>query len=270
MVKVSINTITHNRAPLLKEAIESVLSQSYTDWEYIIIDDASTDNTEEVVKSFNDNRIIYKKVQKQRNISAARNLCLNKSQGKYIAILDSDDIWCDKDKLKEQVEFLDNNPDYVIIGTGSIFINHEGEKLYKFLNPENDKEIRNVILGRCVFTHCNVLFKNNLVIYSLDPKTLHVEDYRLYLDLGKFGKFKNLPKYATKIRETNTQLSKINRKKQTKESLYLTKLYKKEYPNFAKNLFRAWLRHLIYGKLNFIFLYSITAKIKDVINKRKL
>jgi hypothetical protein len=65
-------------------------------------------------------------------------------------------------------------------------------------------------------------------------------------------------------------LSKINRKKQTKESLYLTKLYKKEYPNFAKNLFRAWLRHLIYGKLNFIFLYSITAKIKDVINKRKL
>jgi glycosyltransferase involved in cell wall biosynthesis len=90
----SIITPAFNRAVLLPKAIESVLGQTFKSFEYIIIDDASTDNTKEVVESFKDDRIIYSKNEKNLERGASRNKGIELSKGKYICFLDSDDEYC--------------------------------------------------------------------------------------------------------------------------------------------------------------------------------
>ena len=116
-MKFSIITITSNRAHLIGETIESVLNQTYPDFEHIIIDDGSTDNTEEVVTSFKDERINYYNYTKKPYRSFLRNEGIRKSNGDIICILDSDDIWY-KDKLdtlfeifntKKEVDFILHN-----------------------------------------------------------------------------------------------------------------------------------------------------------------
>ncbi|HZJ18147.1 MAG TPA: glycosyltransferase family A protein, partial [Patescibacteria group bacterium] len=160
MPKVSVNIITHNRKILLQKAIKSVLSQSFEDFELIIVDDGSTDNTEVVVSQFQDKRIKYKKLTKQKTVTDVRNKALDISSGKYIALLDDDDVWIDNDKLKKQVYFLNKHPDYVLIGTGAIVVNEDGNEKYRFLNPQEDEKIKDNMLSRCLFVNSSTMFKN--------------------------------------------------------------------------------------------------------------
>jgi glycosyltransferase involved in cell wall biosynthesis len=110
-MKFSIITITHNRANLISETIESVLSQTYKDFELLIIDDGSTDNTEEVVNGYIKNnleKIIYLKTERTGFPSKLRNIGLKEAKGDIITILDSDDLWT-KDKLKEVFTIFSEN-----------------------------------------------------------------------------------------------------------------------------------------------------------------
>ena len=97
-----------NTASYIKEAIQSVLNQTYTNWELIIVDDCSTDNTDEVVSRINDDRIRYYKNDRNSGAAASRNKALREAKGRWIAFLDSDDIWM-PDKLKKQIDFMEIN-----------------------------------------------------------------------------------------------------------------------------------------------------------------
>ena len=110
MVVFSVVIPTYNRAELLPRSIESVLGQTFNDFELIVVDDGSTDSTKEVVKSYEDNRIVYIKHSENWNGSAARNTGIKNSQGKYIAFLDSDDEW-HPEKLELQFSQLQDRPD---------------------------------------------------------------------------------------------------------------------------------------------------------------
>ncbi len=99
---VSVIIPTYNRANLVSRAIKSVLNQTYQDFEIIVVDDCSEDNTEEIVKSFNDSRIRYIKHKKNKGGSAARNTGIKRARGKYIAFLDDDDEWLPS-KLEKQI-----------------------------------------------------------------------------------------------------------------------------------------------------------------------
>jgi glycosyltransferase involved in cell wall biosynthesis len=105
---VSIITITHNRANLIGESIRSVLAQTYTSFEYIIVDDGSEDNTEEIVKSFKDPRIQYLKLARTGKLNWLRNYGIQHSTRKYIAFIDSDDLWME-DKLELQVKRMEED-----------------------------------------------------------------------------------------------------------------------------------------------------------------
>lgn len=109
LVSVCINA--YNSADVISETIESVLNQTYKNLQIIVVDDCSTDNTAEVVKSFDDKRIELYSLPKNGNISNANNECLHRAKGEYIAHLDSDDIWV-ADKIEKQVKFLEENPGY--------------------------------------------------------------------------------------------------------------------------------------------------------------
>lgn len=266
MPKVSINIITHNRREFLKKAILSVLNQTYSDFELIIVDDDSTDGTENEVANFSDKRIKYKKLEKQNSVSEVRNAALYASSGKYIALLDDDDTWIDKEKLAKQVEFLDNHPDHVLIGTGAIVIDQEGKEKYRFLNPQDDKKIKNNMLSRCLFVNSSTMFRKETVKKTKGYKNkTYIEDYNFWLDLGKYGKMANLPIFAIEYREHQNQQSK-NRRKQILDNFKLIKEYKNYYPNYLKAKLRVGIKVLIYGYLNMTWLYQVTASIKNIRN----
>lgn len=105
---VSVIMPSYNTAGFIGESIESVLNQTYKNFELIIVDDCSSDNTDEVVAGFSDERIIYVKNEKNSGAAVSRNRAISKAKGKWIAFLDSDDIW-EKDKLKKQIDFMESN-----------------------------------------------------------------------------------------------------------------------------------------------------------------
>lgn len=135
-MKFSIITITYNRAHLIGETVQSVLNQTYTDFEYIIIDDGSTDNTEAIVRSFNDARIKYFKYKKIGNLSKLINLGIHKSKNNYIAILDSDDLWVNNKLRKINDIFISNIDIAFIIHDIQYFT--ETTTTIKYYNYESD------------------------------------------------------------------------------------------------------------------------------------
>jgi len=114
---VSVVTPTYNRADRIHRAIESVLAQTHEDWEHLIVDDASTDETRSVVESYDDDRIRYFRHETNRRQAAARNTAIETAEGKYVAFLDSDDEWRPT-KLEKQVAWIENrNEEWVGVYT---------------------------------------------------------------------------------------------------------------------------------------------------------
>lgn len=108
---VSIIMPSYNTANFIKGAINSIIDQTYQNWELIIVDDCSTDHTDEVIKSFGDNRIVYLKNKKNSGAATSRNRALREAKGKWIAFLDSDDFW-KPEKLEHQLLFMIKNKIY--------------------------------------------------------------------------------------------------------------------------------------------------------------
>ena len=124
---VSIIMPSYNTAEYIAESIQSVLEQSYTDWELIVVDDCSTDNTDEVIKPYlTDGRIKYYKNEKNSGAAVSRNHALREAKGKWIAFLDSDDLWM-PDKLEKQIRYMEMNG-YHFSYTNYSEINAEGQR----------------------------------------------------------------------------------------------------------------------------------------------
>lgn len=123
MVKVSVIIPTYNYASFLGEAVQSVLDQTYTDFEIVIIDDGSTDNTRDVVGNFQDSRIRYI-YQENRGLSAAENAGIKASRGRYIALLGADDIWLPQN-LEPKVKLLDTRPEIALVCSDAYYFDSD-------------------------------------------------------------------------------------------------------------------------------------------------
>lgn len=124
---VSIIMPSYNTAEFIAESIQSVLAQSYKDWDLVIVDDCSTDNTDEVVKPYlSDKRIKYLKNEKNSGAAVSRNRALREAKGKWIAFLDSDDLWT-PDKLSKQINFMEEHG-YSFTYTNYVEIDKEGKR----------------------------------------------------------------------------------------------------------------------------------------------
>ncbi len=238
---VSIITLTYNRASFLKEALNSIFSQTFKDFEVLVGDDGSTDKTPEIIKEFSgDPRLkyihgehVYLIKNRQRTISRA--------QGKYIAILDDDDIWVDNTKLEKQVKFLEENPEYVVVGTGAVIITLDDNELCKVLAPETDEIIRNRMLFRNPFFASSTLFRRDIFekVGGYDSALKGAEDWELWMRMGKVGKMYNLPIYSFKYRVPPINPHRLIN---LKEVIKFTKKHKKEYPDFYKALLLNYLK----------------------------
>lgn len=252
MPKVSIILPTYNGARFISNAIKSVQNQSFTDWELLVLDDGSSDGVGKIVENFSlvDSRILNVTNEKNIGLQKTLNKGISLARGKYIARLDDDDVWSDTLKLENQVNFLEKNKDYVLVGTGVVVVNEEGDEILRYLNPNNDKDIRRGFLKRNPFVHSSVVFKKESVVsvgmYSEDGDSLHVEDYDLWLKLGRIGKVYNLPTYSVKFMSRKGSITQNNRIHQFKKNLELVKLNKQFYPNYFSSILFGYIRFFMF------------------------
>ena len=142
-LKVSVIIPTYNRANLVGRAIKSVLNQTYKDFELIIVDDSSTDNTKDVIRQFQekDSRIEYIKHHKNKGGSAARNTVIKSSKGEYITFLDSDDEWlCEK--LEKQIKLFSIMPTKVGVLYCGYYVFDDNLGIEKYINCSFEGDVR--------------------------------------------------------------------------------------------------------------------------------
>jgi len=186
---VSVIIPTYNRAGYLSQTLKSVLEQTYRDIEVIVVDDGSTDNTTEVVASFNDSRIRYLK-QDHRGLPAiGRNTGLKAASGDYIAFLDDDDLWM-PEKIEKQLDYLSKHPEYTIMYSNAWFIDENGVQNGLVMKPKYLKEgdiFEELIWGSPKFfiPQLTVLMKRkvfeNIGFFNEDPSMRFIEDYEYWL-----------------------------------------------------------------------------------------
>ncbi len=196
--KVSIILPTYNRAAYLDRAITSVLNQSYSDFELIIVDDASKDNTEEIVKGFNDERIIYIKNPKNLGGAGARNVGIKRAVADFIAFQDSDDEW-HPEKLKTQMAVFEKaEPDVAVVYTA--FIRKVGDQEF-IVPPPNVKKTEGNIYKELLY-HINFIGTPTAVVRKkaiekvgyFDERFPRLQDWDFFLRLAKKYKFKFIKK----------------------------------------------------------------------------
>lgn len=187
-MKVSIITPTYNCARFIGETIESVINQTYQDWEMIIVDDCSSDNTEEIVKKYSkdDNRIKYVKLEQNSGAAMARNKAMELATGKYMAFLDSDDIWT-KDKLDKQIKFMEKN-NYNITCTKYEQIDEIGQSLNKFIKVKNKVDYNGVLLT-CPVGNSTVMYNVETLGKFEVPNIRKRNDDALWLQMLKKEKY---------------------------------------------------------------------------------
>ena len=185
---VSVIMPTYNCANFIGETIESVLNQTYKNWELIIVDDCSKDNTEEVVNNYiiKDNRIKYHRFKENQGAAMARTKAMELAQGNYMAFLDSDDLWV-KNKLEKQLKYMEDN-NYNFTCTAYEQIDEQGNLLNKTIKTKKKVNYNRLLLD------CPV--GNSTVMYNVDnlgkfkvPNIRKRNDDALWLQILKKEKY---------------------------------------------------------------------------------
>ncbi len=207
--KASVVMPVHNGQKYIQEALESILAQRYPNLEIIVVDDASTDETGNIVKMITqkDNRVRYLKIDKKDNLGQVINEGIKISSGKYIVRMDSDDLMIEG-RIEKQIEFLENNPDHVLVGGQLILIDQDSKEISKRRYPLDDSRLRKNLFLFQPFAHPAITIrKEALETIQLYPTDISkVEDLKLMFLLSKIGKFANLDIDVLKYRVTyNTQ-----------------------------------------------------------------
>lgn len=200
-IQVTVLMPAYNTEAYIAEAIESVLQQTFTNFEFLIINDGSTDNTEQIIRSYNDPRIVLVN-QKNGGVSNALNTGLSQARGKYIARFDADDI-CYPDRLQEQFDFMEKNTDYILIGSDVNYMDKNGEFLFFYSNiAHTPEDIVEKIRVYCPFIHSSVFYRTEVVkqLGGYDVRAHTFEDYYLWIKLIKAGKSCNFKKPAISVR----------------------------------------------------------------------
>jgi glycosyltransferase involved in cell wall biosynthesis len=202
MPTISVIIPTYNRAHLIGASIASVLAQTYTNFELIVVDDGSTDDTEQQVHGFNDPRINYIN-QENKGRSHARNCALDLARGRYIAFLDSDDLFL-PDKLALQVAYLDSHPHVGMVYTSAYCIDYSGNALSdRYLASVSGKIYKSIAFFRPVtITLPTVMARRELFaeVGGFDVQMHRFEDTDMWRRISKVTHIAALPEFTCKLR----------------------------------------------------------------------
>lgn len=214
----------YNAEKHISTAIESILDQTYKDFEFLIIDDGSQDKTWEVIQKYakTEKRIVAVKNDKNLKLAGVFNQGIQLANGKYIARMDSDD-WSYPTRLEKQLEFLENNPETVIVGCWVEICHENLEKIHIRNYGVTDREIRRKIFRFSPFCHPAIMARRNAMLScgGYNPLLILGEDYDIYFRLGKKGKFANLPETLFKLRLHDSSTFRQNLKLVRRNTLYV-------------------------------------------------
>lgn len=200
----------YNCEAYLHDAINSILSQTYSDFIFYIVDDGSSDNSAVVVEKYvqQDKRIKFFR-QKNKGLIDTLNTHLPNITTKYVARMDGDDV-CDKNRLELQLLFLEKNKEIGVVGTGICYMNHElREIIYNSRFPATHNLITWAMLYKTGIGHANLMMRTELFKISggYNKNALHVEDYEFFLKVSKITKLANLNETLYKYRRHDDSVS---------------------------------------------------------------
>ncbi len=236
---VSVIMPAYNGERYIKQAIESVLTQTYPHWELIVVDDGSTDNTAEIVSSYKDQRIVYV-FQENRGQAATLNRGLNIARGEFITTLDVDD-WFTPNSLYERAMFLDTSPQYDVVYGDGIFCDKDGNQLKRFSELRSGDvtgDVFDVMLSNSFFgTGANVMVRKRALEQNhirYDESIVWCQDYDLYLRLAEKCKFGYVDSSMVWYRLHQDNMTITMPSGRRKDSLVRTKLKALNSARFSK------------------------------------
>ena len=199
---------------------------------------------------FEGSRIVHNVNETNLGLQRTLNLGLALAKGGLLARIDNNDEWSDPEKLRDQVSFLNTNPDHALVGTGVIVVNEQGSEILRHLLPWIDEDIRSKLLFKNCFIHSSVVFRKSPVIalggYSIPPDTRHVEDYDLWLRLGRTTKMANLNRHSVRLRLRAGSISAENKIDQLRKDLKLAILNRRFYPRAFSGILFCRIRVVLY------------------------
>lgn len=207
---ISIVIPTFNRAHMIHRAIESIKQQTFKEWELIIVDDASTDTTEEIIRTYlkDDQRIRYIKHEKNQGGSAARNSGIKKSQGRYIALLDDDDRWY-PEKLQLQYECSLRHPEAGLIYSGFCYVDYETDQIITNVIPRYQGNVSSIILKNNIFALPTTLIKNECFQRAglFDEQLTSFQDWDMWIRISLYYPFAYVKECLTEVTMHGIQIS---------------------------------------------------------------
>lgn len=217
--KVTVLMPAYNAAKYIGEAIASVLKQTFTDFELLIINDGSTDETANIVRSFDDPRIVLV-TQNNKGVAAALNLGLTYARAPYIARFDADDV-CYPNRLKIQYDFITAYPQYSVVGSAVDYADADGDYIFTH-HPEGhlNEEIQQIKHAICPFIHSSVIYKKDVIVNNggYNEYAYTYEDHFLWVNILKNEKACNLSQSLIKVR-LNPESVSIDEKWHTRKFL---------------------------------------------------
>ncbi|MEI7811925.1 MAG: glycosyltransferase family 2 protein [Ignavibacteria bacterium] len=265
MITISIIIPTYNRAELLCRSLKSVIAQTFTDWEILVIDDLSTDNTktmtERIISEYNlTEKLFYRLLEKKSGGAAARNVGINMSRGKFIAFLDDDDEWL-PDKLQKQIDCVKNEV-FGICYTGREIVRNGNTvagfgKRYTFRQPPGDNHLKEIMKDNFIGVTSSVLIPKSVLleIDGFDENLPCLQDYDLFIRIlhsyKAIGIGEPLVRYYV---ESSTRHVSFTRENVQKASAYFSEKYKDSpYRNLLRKAviiinIRKMLKSFVYAK----------------------
>lgn len=239
MLPITVLMPVFNGEKYLKGSIQSILDQTFTNFEFIIVDDCSTDSTPQILETFADNRIQIIRNTKNLGISSSLNIGIKASSGRYIARSDADDISL-PERLEKQYNFMNENPQIGILGTGYYVIDEfDVEEDTTYIYPQDPVEIRWKLLAGPVLPHPTVMLRKNVLIANnllYNEEYSVTQDYELWCRIIQFTEGTNFPQALVKYRHHHNAKSKAQSNLQEKLRLKVSaELLMKNYqiPDFT-------------------------------------
>jgi glycosyltransferase involved in cell wall biosynthesis len=207
--KISVLMSVHNGEAFLKEAIGSILNQSFTDFEFILINDSSTDSSKQIIESSYDPRIVLINNETNLGLTKSLNIGLSKASGMYIARMDADDV-SSPDRFQKQYDYMEANPNTWVVGSSINIMNDEGYVVKKNEYPESFEEILGTVFFKNPIVHSTAFFRREEILkiggYNNDYKKS--QDYELWLRIIKNkGVLANLPEALVNFRVHSSSIT---------------------------------------------------------------
>ena len=228
---VSVLMPAYNAEKYIELAIESILNQTYENFEFIIVDDCSTDSTHKIIKKYSikDKRIKLLRNKINSGVAKSLNNGLKICKGKYIVRMDSDD-WSYPNRIEKQVKYMEKNPEISVSGGATVVCNEKLNPIGIRHYPTEDSKIRESILRLNPIAHpASIWRKDELLKTQLYPHITGAEDYALIIELSSFSKLGNIPEILIKFRVHTKSVSNSAIVLQQKVSLYISDMAVYEY-----------------------------------------